>query len=211
MNNLRLPADIQAVTLSAGSQWRCGVALSCTEYLSFPPTEPEDTPFLIEENHYCVGCIQIVFQQAIDDESSWPACIKNKTLDINRFAGLIDPAFIARYNAQEAMYNDGPEGSRIRCPHIPGSTGPCREYIGIRLHESGPLQWQQCRSCGGNVCMVCGGPQPTDLTEHVCNRQRTQDQEQMRNGPDRGYRYQICPRCERVFSKELDIECNHMR
>ena len=210
-NNLRLPANVQAVVFPPGTQWTCSVSRWCDGDLLFPPAEPKHTPFLIDGTHYCVECLQGFFQSAMDDESSWPTNIRNRTININDFAGFLDPAFVARYNAQEAIYNTGATHMRVYCPHIQGNAGPCQTFLGARLTETGAAQWQQCIACGGTVCMICSGPQPTSGTEHVCDREHVDFLEMLRNGQDRGYAYQICPRCTRVVQQSEEGLCNHMR
>lgn len=213
-NNNRPLARATLFNVLHGEQWDCA---NCAESHQYDAGSLDSTPFSIEGYNYCIEEIQRQFQLALDYEGSWPLGIGNHTIRIDDFAGYIDPDFIARYRAQEQVYNAGALLMRIHCPYDLPESDPaarCNRFIGRRVNAGADNTWQACPQCEGNVCMICGGREdniPAAMSSgHRCEPSpELEAHEAMKTGQDRGYIYQLCPRCDRVIS--LDGGCNHIR
>lgn len=152
----------------------------------------------------CRECLEGWFEAAYNDETCYPVTMTRQggaPINIVNFQHVLDPAFVARFQAREREYRI-PGAFRLYCCRRPDGRG-CKLFLGdsrtFANNSPFPVQCPQCTliTC---VCRAAYEVGETHICDTVCPLPAS----------ERGRSWQVCPNISCRAIRQHGGGCNEM-
>lgn len=184
------PAEAESLSCAASRAKSAGLAYrQCTSCLTTTPlSDIFQAPC---GDHYCLECLQTLFEMSTTDENLFPPRCCRQRIPLSSARLYLNPKLIHTFEQKSLEFRTS---DRTYCFHP-----RCSKFIAA-MNIAG--EQATCEACGSRTCTICknkahNGDCPRDTgLQQVLNTAQEQG-------------WQRCYSCRRVV--ELEVGCNHMQ